>query len=164
MPRHARSSRRRRAWSIARPLVFFATAGLIATWEAVRIADARATVASGWAAGIAVGAGGGLMLAALVAVATLVQRQRRWSRGDGPHAILILIPAPVLLLIVALLTSTPPRQYGSHPVPDVITSGIEVTAIAYVGTFSAGLAVAIVAWLAAGARKRRPSPAPERQH
>jgi hypothetical protein len=106
------------------------------------------------------------MLAALAAVATLVQRQRQWSRGDRPHAILILIliPAPVLLLVVALLTSTPPRQYGSHPVPDVITSGIEVTEIAYAGTFSAGLAVAIVAWLAAGVRKRRPSLAPEQQH
>lgn len=157
MPGHAQSSRRRRAWSIGRPLVFFAATGGIAAWEAVRIADARATVVSGWAAGIAAGAGGGLVLTALVAVTALVQRQRPWSRRGRPQAILILILTTVLLLVVAVLTSTPPRQYGPHPVPYVITSRIEVAEIAYIGTFSAGSAVAIVAWLAAEVRKRRPS-------
>lgn len=115
MPGHAQSSRRRRAWSIGRPLVFFAAAGGIAAWEAVRIADARATVVSGWAAGIAAGAGGGLVLAALVAVMALVQRQRPWSRRGRPRAVLILILTTVLLLVVAVLVSTPPRQYGPHP-------------------------------------------------
>jgi hypothetical protein len=49
-------------------------------------------------------------------------------------------------------------------VPYVITSRIEVAEIAYVGTFFAGFAVAIVAWLAAEVRKRRPSLAPEQRH
>jgi hypothetical protein len=163
MPRHARSSRRRRTWSIARPLVFFAAAGLIATWEAVRIADARATVVSGWTAGIALGAGSGLVLATLAAVTTFVQRQPQWSRRDRPQAVLalIVILTPLLLLVVALLSSTSPRRYGSHPAPDVITSGIEVAEIAYAGTFSAVFAVAIIAWLAAEVRKHRPPLAPE---
>jgi hypothetical protein len=128
----------------------------MATWEAVRIADARATVVSGWTTGIAVGAGGGLVLAALIAVTALTQRQRHWFRRHRPQAILILILilTTVPLLFVAVLTSAPPRQYGSHPVPYVITSGIEVAEIAYVGTFSTGVAVTIVAWLAAEVRKR----------
>jgi hypothetical protein len=54
MHRHVRSSRRRWAWSIGRPLVFFAATSGIAAMEAAKIADARATVASGWAAGFAV--------------------------------------------------------------------------------------------------------------
>lgn len=67
MPRHARNSRRRRAWAIGRWLVCFAVTDLIAVWEAARIAGARTTVVSGWTAGIATGAGGGVVLAALVA-------------------------------------------------------------------------------------------------
>jgi hypothetical protein len=84
----------------------------------------------------------------------LVQRQRRWSRYGRPQAILylILILTTVLLLVVAIFTSTPPRQYGSHPVPYVITSGIEVAEIAYVGTLSVGFAVGMVAWLVAQVR------------
>jgi hypothetical protein len=149
MPRHARNIRRRRAWSIGRWLFFFAVTSLIAAWEAARIADARATVASGWAAGLAAGTGGGLVLAALVAVTPLVQRQRQWSRYGRPQAVfsLIVILTTVLLLVVAILTSTPPRQHGSHPVPYVITSGIGVAEVAYVGIVAVAFAVVMVAWL-----------------
>ena len=63
----------------------------------------------------------------------------------------------MLLLVVAFLTSTPPRQFGPHPVPYVITSGIEVAEIAYVGIFFAGFAVVLVAWLVAQVRGRNPS-------
>lgn len=128
--------------------------------EAARIADARATVASGWAAGIAAGAGAGLVLAALTAATASGLRRQPRSRRSRPQAILllILILTAVLLLVAAALTSTPPRQYGPHPVPYVITSGIEVAEIAYVGILCAGLAVVIAAWRAAQARKRPPSP------
>ncbi len=159
MPRHARNIRRRWAWSIGRWLFFFAVTSLIAAWEAARIADARATVASGWAAGLAVGTGGGLVLAALVAVTPLVQRQRQWSRYGRPQAILslIVILTTVLFLVVAVLTSTPPRQYGSHPAPYVITSGIGVAEIAYVGIVSVAFAVVMVAWLVVQVREHNSS-------
>ncbi len=165
MPRHAQSNRRRWAWSIGRSLLFFATAGGFAAWEAFRIADARAPVASGWAAGIAAGTGSGLVLAAPVAVTALIRGPRAWSRLGRPQALLIfiLMLTNVLLLFVALLISTPPRQYGTHPVP-VIASGVEVAEIAYLGTISAGFAVTVVAWLAAQVRRCRPSPALEQRH
>jgi hypothetical protein len=148
MPGHVRSSRRRWAWSVGRPLVFFAGADCVAAWEAVRIADARATVLSGWAAGIAVGAGVGLLLAVLVAATASALRERPRPRLGRPQAVLFLfhLLILVLLLFVAVLTSTPPRQYGSHPAPYVITSGVEVAELAYIGVLSAGLAVVIVAW------------------
>jgi hypothetical protein len=41
--------------------------------------------------------------------------------------------------------------------PSVITSGLEVAEIAYVGMLSAGFAVVIVAWYLAQVRKHRPS-------
>src|SRR5262249_4255624 len=128
MPKHGQNSRLGWAWPIGRWLVFCAAMVGIAAGEADRIAGARATVASGWAPGIVAGAGGGLALAALLAVTILVQRQRqrRWSRSR-PQAILILTIA--LLLLFAVLTSTPPRQYGPAPVPYVITSGFEVAEI-----------------------------------
>jgi hypothetical protein len=154
MPRHARNSRGRWAWAIGRWLLFFAVTSLIATWEAARIADARATVVSGWAAGIAAGAGAGLVLAALVAM-PLVRYQRRWPRYGRPQAILILTTG--LLLVAALLTSTPPRQYGSHRVPYVITSGIEVAEIAYVGILCVGFAVGMIAWLVTQVREHHSS-------
>jgi hypothetical protein len=158
MPRHVRSSQGRWAWSVGRPLVFFTVAGCIAAWEADRIADARATVVSGWAAGIAAGAGGGLVLAVLVAAMALVPRQRPRPRRGRPQAILCLILTLVLLLLLvaAVLTSTPPRQYGPHPVPYVITSGTEVAEIAYVGILSAGFAVVIAAWRLVQVRKHHP--------
>jgi hypothetical protein len=159
MPGHVRSSRRRRAWSIGRPLVFFAATGGIAAMEAARIADARATVPSGWAAGIAAGAGAGLVLAALIAATASGLRRQPRSRRSRPQAILLLILIlTAVLLLVAALTSTPPRQYGPHPVPYVITSGIQVAEIAYIGILCAGFAVVIAAWRAAQARKRPPSP------
>ena len=160
MPRHVRSSRRRRAWSIGRPLFFFAVTSGIAAIQAARIADARATVASGWAAGIAAGAGAGLVLAALLAATASGLRRQPRSRRSRPRAFLFLILmfTAVLLLLAAAFTSGPPRQHGPHPVPYVITSGIEVAEIAYIGTLCAGFAVVIAAWRAAQARKRPPLP------
>lgn len=153
MPRHARDSRGRWAWAIGRWLLFFGVADLLAAFEADRIADARATVASGWAVGIVVGAGGGFVLAALVAMTPLVQRQRPWSRYSRPQAALgcVVILTTMLLLVVAIFTSTPPRRYESRPV----TSGIEVAAIAYIGILSVGFAVGLVAWLVAQVRERQ---------
>jgi hypothetical protein len=156
MPGHAKNSRLERLRHIGQWLVFFAAAGGMAAWEAVRIADARTTAASGWAAGIPAGAGGGLVLAALAAVTVLAQRRRRrlWSRRGGPQAIPILTIA--VLLVVAFLTSTPVRQFRPNPAPYVITSGVEVAEIGYVGISVAGFAVVvIVAGLVAQARERR---------
>lgn len=85
----------------------------------------------------------------------LARRRRPWSRYGRPQAILILTTA--LLLAAAVFTSTPPRQYGSHPVPSVITSGIEVAEIAYVGILSVGFAVGMIAWLVAQVREHHSS-------
>lgn len=136
-------------------LVCFAVAGGGAGWEAVRLADARGTVASGWAAGIAAGVGLGLALEALVAVPVLIQLRRRRSIGS-PKArlILILIVAIVLLVFVAFFTSAPPKQPG--PVHYVTTSGIGVAEIAYACTFLAQVAVGVVGWLVVALRQRRP--------
>jgi hypothetical protein len=154
MPRHAKNSRLGRLRLIWEWLVCFASTGGLAVWEAVRIADARATVVSGWAAGIAAGAGGGLLLAALVAVTALASRQRPWSRHGRRQAIPILTIA--LLLVVAFLASTPVRQFGPNPAPYVITSGVEVAEIGYLGICFAGFAVVVtVAELAALVRERR---------
>lgn len=159
MPTHARKGQRRWAWAIGRWLACFAVTSLLAAWEAARIADARPTVPSGWTAGIAAGASSGIVLAALVATTPLVQRQRPWSRYTRPQAILslILILTTALLLVVAILTSTPPRQYGSHPAPQVITSGIEVAEIAYVGILSVAFAVGMIAWFVAQVREQHSS-------
>jgi hypothetical protein len=156
MPRHARNSRLGRLGSIGQWFVFFACTGGLAAWEAVRIANARATVVSGWAAGLAAGAGIGLVLAVLVAVTVLAQRQRPRSRRGWRQAIPIL--TIVLLLVVAFLTSTPARQLTPNPAPYVITSGFEVAEIAYVGICFVGfVVVVIVAVLVALVRERRPS-------
>lgn len=154
MPRHGRNSRREWASFIARWLVGVAVVGGFAAWEVGRVAEARATVTGGWAAGIAAGVGGGLALAALLAVTILVMRQRPWSSGR-PQAILII--TIVLLLAVAFFTSTPPRQFGPKPAPYVITSGIEVAEIAYIITCMALFAVLLaVRIVVAMIRKRRP--------
>jgi hypothetical protein len=136
-------------------LVCVAVIGGLAGWEAVRVAEARATVAGGWGAGIAAGVGGGLVLAVLFVVTVLVQRRRRrpWGRG-GP--LLVLVITAALLLLIAVLTSTPPRPIGPDPAPYVVTSGIAVAEIAYVSTCLALLAVLAAASLpAALVRERR---------
>jgi hypothetical protein len=153
MPRHARNSRLGWLRPIGEWLVFFAFTGGLAAWEAARIVVARTTVASGWAAGIAAGAGLVLVLAALVAVTALAQRRRPRSRRGRRQAIPILTMA--LLLVVALLTSTSVRQFTPNPAPYVITSGFEVAEIAYVSVYFAGFAaVVIVAALVAQFRVR----------
>jgi len=140
VPRHGPSVRRQWASFTAGWLGFGVVLGGFATWEAVRVAEARATVADGWDAGLAAGVGGGLALSALVAVTVLVQlrRQRPW-RGGRP--LLVLAVTIALLLFVAVLTSTPPRPIGPNPVPYVVTSGVGVAEIAYVSTCLALIAV-----------------------
>jgi hypothetical protein len=128
---------------------FAATSGL-AAWEAVRIAEARATVASGWAAGVAAGAGTGLVLAALVIPPILVRRQRSWTSRKLAGALIVPI---TILTVVTLFTSLPPRQYVPNSVPHVITTGIEVAETAYLSTVFAGLALMSVAWIMAKARQ-----------
>jgi hypothetical protein len=139
----------RRQWRsfVAGWLVFVAVIGGLATWEAVRAAEARATVGGGWGAGIAAGTAVSLALAGLFAVTVLVQRrrQRPWRRG-GP--LLILAITTALLLLVAVLTSTPPRPIGPHPVPYVVTSGIGVAEIACVSACLAELAVLLAVLIA----------------
>jgi len=157
MPKHAINSRLGWLQPIGLLLACFAFTGGLAVWEAVRIADARATVVNGWVAGTAAGVGGGLVLAALVAVTVLVQRRRPSSRRGWREGIPVLTFA--LLLVVAFLSSVPPRQFRPNPPPYVITSGVEVAEIAYVGVCFAGFAVlVIVAGLAALVRGRRPAP------
>jgi hypothetical protein len=144
MPRHGQNSRRERASFIARWLVGIAATGGLAAWETVRVVEARATATGGWAAGIAAGAGGGLALTALLAVTILIKRQRSRSGGRLQATLIITI---VLLLVVAIFTSTPPRQSGPHPVPYVTTSGIEVAEIAYISTCLAQFAVLLAVWI-----------------
>jgi hypothetical protein len=155
MPGHGQNGWRKWAEFIAMWLVCFAVTGGGAAWEAVRLADARGTVASGWAAGIAAGVGVGLALEALVAVPVLVQL-RRPRPVAKPKAMLTLtlILMIVLLVFVAFFTSAPPKQPG--PVPYTTTSGIGVAEIAYVCTFLAQFAVGVVAWLVVALRQRRP--------
>ena len=135
--------------------VCFAVTSGGAAWEAVRLADARGTLASGWAGGIAAGVGLGLALEAIVVVPVLVRLRRAGSIGR-PLAMpaLILILTIVLLVFVAFFASAPPKNPG--PVPYVITSRTGVAEIAYVCTFLAQFAVGVVAWLVAALRKRRP--------
>jgi hypothetical protein len=155
MPKHASNSRLGPLLDIVLWLACFAFTGGLATWEAARIADARATVVTGWAAGIAAGVGGGLALAALVALTVSAQRRRPSSRRGRRLGISVLTFA--LLTVVAFLSSVPPRQFRPNPPPYVITSGVEVAEIGYVGVCFAGFAVAvIVAGLAALVRWRRP--------
>jgi hypothetical protein len=140
VPRHGPSVRRQWVSFTAGWLGLGVVLGGFAAWEAVRVAEARATVADGWGAGLAAGVGGGLALSALVAVTVLVQlrRKRPW-RGGRP--LLGLAVTIALLLFVAVLTSTPPRPVGPNPVPYVVTSGIGVAEIAYVSTCLAQMAV-----------------------
>jgi hypothetical protein len=154
--RHGPSARRQWASFTAGWLGFGVILGGLATWEAVRVAETRATVADGWGAGLAAGAGGSLALFAFVAVTVLVQlrRQRPW-RGGKPLLILALTIA--LLLFVAVLTSTPPRPIGPNPAPYVVTSDIGVAEIAYVSTCLAQMAVlpAVMIPMAQIRRRRR---------
>ncbi len=128
--------------------------------EAVRIADARATVASGWAAGIAAGAGAGLVLAIPIAATACGLRKQPRSRRSRPLVLLLLILAQTAigLFLAAAFISSPPRQHGSHRVPDVITSGIEVAEMAYIGIVCGGFAVMLAAWAAVQAWRRPPPP------
>lgn len=155
MPGHGQNGWRKWAEFIVGWLVSFAVTGGGAAWEAVRLADARGTVASGWAAGIAAGVGLGLGLEALVAVPVLVHLRRpRYVAKPKAMLFLTLILAIVLLVFVAFFTSAPPRQ--PQPVPYTTTSAIGVAEIAYVCTFLAQFAVGVVAWLVVALRQRRP--------
>jgi membrane protease YdiL (CAAX protease family) len=156
VPRHGASVRRQWVSFIAGWLVFVAFLVGLAAWEAVRVAEARATVADGWGTGLAAGVGGGLALSALLTVTVLVQlrRNRPW-RGGRP--LLVLAVTIALLLFFAVLTSTPPRRFEPNPVPYVVTSGIGVAEIAYVSTCLALLAVlpAVAIPMARMSRRRR---------
>jgi hypothetical protein len=153
MPGHGQSSWRQWASFIMRALVAVAATGGLATGEAVRIAGARATVANGWAAGVAAGTGTGLVLVALVAATILVRRQRPWTSGKPETFLIITI---TVLMAVTLVTSTPPRQFVPHSVHYVITTGIEVAEIAYLSTVFGGLALAFVAWTVAKVTQPNP--------
>jgi hypothetical protein len=155
LPGHGRNGRRKWAEFVAVWFVCFAVTGGGAAWEAVRLADARGTVASGWASGIAAGVGLGLALEALVAVPVLVQLRRPRSVGRPKVMFfLVLILTIVLLVFVAFATSAPPKQPG--PVPYVTTSGIGVAEIAYVCTFLSQFAMGVLAWLVVALRRHRP--------
>jgi hypothetical protein len=60
-------------------LVFVALIGGLAAWEAVRVAEARATVGGGWGAGIAAGT------AVSVALAGLFAHPRYHERAAPAH-------------------------------------------------------------------------------
>ena len=153
-PRHGPSMRRQWVSFVAGWLVGVAVLGGLAAWEAVRVAEAQATVGGGWGAGIAVGTAVSLVLAGLFAVTVLVQRRRqRPRRRGGP--LLILVITQALLLLVAVLTSTPPRPIGPNPVPYVVTSGAGVAEIAYVSACLAELAVLAAVLLAVSLVRRR---------
>jgi hypothetical protein len=153
MSRHGQNGWRKWAAFIVGWFIAFAVTGGGAAWEAVRLADARGTVASGWAAGIVAGVGVGLALEALVAVPIMVQFRRRRPVAK-PKAMLFLALTIVLLVFVAFVTSAPPKNPG--PVPYVTTSAIGVAEISYACTFLAQFALGVVAWLVAVLRQRRP--------
>ena len=155
MPGHGQNGWRKWAEFIVGWCVCFAVTGGGAAWEAIRLADARGTVAGGWAAGIAAGVGLGLALEALVAVPVLVQlRQRRPVAKPAAMVFLALTLTIVLLVIVAFVTSAPPKNPG--PGPYVTTSAIGVAEISYACTFLAQFALGVVAWLVVALRQRRP--------
>ena len=146
----------RRQWRsfVAGWLVFVAFIGGLAAWEAVRVAEARATVGGGWGAGIVAGTAVSLALAGLFAATVLVQRRRQRPLRRG-WPLLILLIASALLLLVAVLTSTPPRPIGANPVPYVVTSGVGVAEIAYVSACLVELAVLVAVLLAVSLTRRR---------
>jgi hypothetical protein len=153
-PRHGPSMRRQWRSFVGGWLVGVAFLGGLAAWEAVRVAEARATVGDGWGAGIAVGTLVSLALAGLFAATVLVQRRRRRPRrGGGP--LIILAVAYALLLLVAVLTSTPPKSIGPNRLPYVVTSGAGVAEIAYVSTCLVELAVLAAVLLALSLARRR---------
>jgi hypothetical protein len=155
IPGHGQNGWRKWTEFIVLWCVCFAVTGGGAAWEAVRVADARGTVASGWAAGIVAGVGLGLALEALVAVPVVVQlRRRRPVAKPIAMLVLALVLTIVLLVFVAFITSAPPKQ--PRPVPYVTTSGIGVAEISYACTFLAQFAVGVVAWLVVALRQRRP--------
>ena len=155
MPSHGRNGWRKWAEFLAGWLICVAVTGGGAAWEAVRLADARGTVASGWAAGIAAGVGLGLALEALVAVPVLVQLRRQRPVAKPKAMLFLALTLTILVLVlVAFVTSAPPKNPG--PVPYVTTSPIGVAEISYACTFLAQFAVGVVAWLMAGLRQRRP--------
>jgi hypothetical protein len=137
MPRNGLSNWREWLPPIAWLLVITAVPGVLAAAEALRIATARATVPGGWAAGIAAGAGVSLALVALLVAAELARR-RRLSSGR-PEVFLVI--AIVLLLAVAFCASTPAQDRWDGRMPAVVTSDVEVAAIAYLGMCLAQLAV-----------------------
>lgn len=134
MPSHGQNTWRQRAAPVAQWLVGFAVTGGGAAWEARRLADARGTVASGWAAGIIAGVGLAVALQVLFAVPAL-------ARGLRPRSIGNRIIMIVFLLFVAIVVSMPPRQNPAHY---VITSGIEVAEIAFASILFAESAVLVV--------------------
>ena len=153
-PRHGPSMRRQWVSFAAGWLIGVVVMGGLAACEAVRVAEARATVGDGWGAGIAAGTLVSLALAGLIAVTVLVQRrrQRPWL-GGGP--LLILVITNALLLLVAVLTSTPPKSIGPNRFPYVVTSGAGVAEIAYVSTCLVQLAVLGAVLLAVSLVRRR---------
>ena len=153
-PRHGPSMRRQWRSFVGGWLVGVAVLGGLAAWEAVRVAEARATVGDGWGVGIAVGTLVSVALAGLFAVTVLAQRRRhRPKRGSGP--LLILAITYALLLLVAVLTSTPPKSIGPNRLPYVVTSGAGVAEIAYVSTCLVELAVLAAVLLAVSLVRRR---------
>jgi hypothetical protein len=154
-PGRGRNGWRKWAEFLVAWLICFAVTGGGAAWEAVRLAAARGTVASGWAAGITAGAGLALVLEALVAVPVLLQLRRPRPVAKRKAMLVLALTLTMLLLVfVAFLASAPPKNPG--PVPYVTTSAIGVAEISYACTFLAQFAVGVVAWLAAALRQRRP--------
>lgn len=153
-PRHGRSMRRQWASFVAGWLAAVAVIGGLAAVEAVRVAEARVTVGGSWGAGIAVGTAVSLALAGLFAVTVQVQR-RRQRPWPGGKPLLIVAITNALLLLVAVLTSTPARSFGPNRLPYVVTSGAGVAEIAYVSACLVELVVAAALLLAVSLVRRR---------
>ena len=151
-PRHGRSMRRQWASFVAGWLVCVAAIGGLAAWEAIRVAEARVTVGGSWGAGIAAGTAVSLALAGLFAVTVLVQRRQPWPGGKP---LLIVALTNALLLLVAVLTSTPPRSTGPNRLPYVVTSGVGVAEMAYVSACLVELAVLAAVLLTMSLLRRR---------
>lgn len=116
-----------------------ASLGWVTVWEIVRIAAARHTVPSGWAAGLATG-----VTASLTMTATLILAIRLSRRVDGNrNAVVWSLTLLIALTAVAALLFTAPSRVNVNRIPYVVTTGSAVAGMAYAATFAA-LCLALV--------------------
>lgn len=150
------------SWFERHPLITLAVGiaglGAIAIWEIVRIAAARHSVPSGWAAGLAGGVAAGLaMTSALIIMYSLLRRAPR-KIGGAAWLVTVLIGVSPALVFVA----TAPQPGPGSAAPYVVTTAGAVAGMAYAAMFCT-LYLAL-AFRAVPRVIRSPRPAPTVTH